>query len=146
MLPRRPALPSLERSGNEALRTGLLLRQHVLVRNICFFVSLLDFAANNHLLNSCNNGKLAPPTPEPTTTFRVLVEIESTKSPGSSVEANGFVFRIGGSPSTYCPSNVGTCPAGTETIFSCLSGYCNLVSCFTSLSLSSEIPFLCGLH
>lgn len=59
------------------------------------------------------------------------MQFESGNTPGATIEASGLVFRIGGSPATYCPSNVGNCPAGTETDFILSNGFFNLVSCST---------------
>ena len=94
------------------------------------------------LPNSCVDGSLAPPTPSPETTFRLSVVSEGSSSPGSFVEASGLVFRVGGEPGTYCPSNVGTCPPGTETDFICVDGYCSLVGCSTYRASLPRSPYV----
>ncbi|KAM0803759.1 hypothetical protein BDR22DRAFT_818450 [Usnea florida] len=78
---------------------------------------------------SCNNGKLAPPLPSSTENVQLIV-LKSPYFDSELVKADGLVFRIGGGPpATYCPdevSQVSQCPPGSETDFTCDSGYCSL--------------------
>ena len=97
--------------------------------------------------HSCDNGKLAPPEASTNGTFKVAVVFSATEI--VDLQANGLVFRVGGSPSTYCPSNIAACPASvSETVWTCADGLCDLVcrlrffpfgvlSSFQSLLISS---------
>lgn len=76
--------------------------------------------------HSCDNGKLAPPVASKTGTFKVAVVFSATEI--VDLQANGLVFRVGGSPATYCPSNIAACPASvSETVWTCADGLCDLV-------------------
>ena len=83
-----------------------------------------------HNLHSCDNGVLAPPAPSIDGTFLVIA-LQSPYFDSAFVQASGLAFRIGGDPpATYCPDEVaqlGDCPPGTETVWTCADGYCVLV-------------------
>ena len=63
----------------------------------------------------------------------LVVALESGYFSSAFVQAAGLVFRIGGgAPETYCPDFVAQsvgCPPGQETVWTCASGFCDLVCC-----------------
>lgn len=94
---------------------------------------IVAHVANVHLSlslsHSCEDGKLAPPTASQNGTFKVSVVFSATEV--FDLQANGLVFRIGGSPATYCPSTISGCPDSvSETVWTCADGLCNLVCRF----------------
>ena len=138
VLRRGDPLPCREWPANGALWSGLLPPIHVLVWTpfTCFGFGLkTDF----HHPHSCDNGKLAPPVPSIDSTFLVIA-LQSPYFESAFIQASGLGFRIGGgAPATYCPDQVaqlGACPAGTETVWTCSAGYCGLVHHSKSVHLA----------
>ena len=100
---------------------------------------------NVHYLHSCDNGRLAPPAPSIDGTFLVIA-LQSPYFDSAFVQASGLAFRIGGDPpATYCPDEVaqlGDCPPGTETVWTCASGYCGLVYLSDSANFAQSLMYI----
>jgi hypothetical protein len=58
-----------------------------------------------------------PPVTTPTKAYTVKASAPGKPIDGLQMEAGGLGFHLGGGTASYCPTQVGQCPPGKETVF-----------------------------